>query len=449
MLSPLSPLAGQLPRVVRRHLLASIGTHTRNMATLPDYESFLTQSSKARKPSPIRALTPLLSIPGMISLGGGLPNPVCFPFASMDLTLRTGEKLSIEGKDLAAALQYSESRGLPPLRQIFKKMLIAEHSPKMAQDQWDLCITTGSQDGLGKVLEMLVDRGDNILVESPTYSGTLGLLRPLGCNLIGVATDGQGLVPESMEQILTSWDSRKQGPKPRVLYTIPCGSNPTGASMSVERRQKVLKLATEHDMLVVEDDPYYYLQIDGKLPSLFSMCEDGRVIRSDSLSKVLSSGLRIGFVSAPIKLLERVELHQQVTVLHTSGLSQAVVLALLQHWERQGNGWDSHIKSVVELYRERRDKFMAIVEKHLKGKAEWTVPQAGMFVWFRLCGVEDTRELIETKARDKKVILLPGNAFMPNGEPSPYVRASYSTASYEDMESAISRFASLVDDLQK
>lgn len=169
----------------------------------------------------------------------------------------------------------------------------------------------------------------------------------------------------------------------------------------------------------------------------------GRVIRFDSLSKVLSSGIRIGFTTGPRQFIDKINLHQQSTTLHTCGVSQMMTQRLLEQWGE--HGWNSHTDKVALFYMRRRDHFIKCAEKYLSGKAEWTTPTAGMFVWFKLLGVDDSSELVKNKAKDAKVLLVPGEAFCPlPGSKSNCVRAAFSTASYADIDTALSRLGSLL-----
>ena len=302
---------------------------------IPAYAKFLSPVSARRKPSAIRALQPLVGLPGMISLGGGMPNAKFFPFKSIDFTLQDGSVLKSTDADVKEALQYSPTPGISELVARLKVLQEVEHAPKQP---FTVAVIPGSQDGLTKIFDMLIhDQSDNVLVEGPTYSGTLAYLEPKGCGLITVKTDHLGLNPENMRNILDNWDTTKSGKKPRLLYTIPTGSNPTGASMNLERRIEVLKIAQEHDLLIVEDDPYYYMQYaPERVPSLFSLDPDGRVIRTDSLSKIVSSGIRVGFVSGPSELVDAMSLHNQASIMHASGLSQLAVLMVLR-WMSVGD----------------------------------------------------------------------------------------------------------------
>ena len=306
---------------------------TRSTTRVTEYASRLTQRSLARRPSAIRALQPLVAQPGMISLGGGMPNPSTFPFTKITASLRDGSEIELSGARLEASLQYSPTLGLPPLLAHLQALQEAEHG--VSDRQVSLCVTTGSADALSKAFDALLDEGDALLVESPTYSGSLAYLQPIGCQLVGVRCDAGGLDPSHLEEVLAGWDEgRNEGRRrPRVLYTIPTGGNPTGASLSLARRQRIYDVARTYDLLLLEDDPYHWLQFSAaRRPSLLSLDRDGRVLRFDSFSKLLASGLRLGWATGPPALIERLELHGQASNLQTCGLAQGLVAALLDAW---------------------------------------------------------------------------------------------------------------------
>ncbi|XP_028997727.1 kynurenine/alpha-aminoadipate aminotransferase, mitochondrial isoform X2 [Betta splendens] len=420
-----------------------------------NYARFLTAVSAARKPSPIRMLTELQqrSPPSLISLAGGAPNPSTFPFLSASIKVRHGDTVTFDEAAMKRALQYSASNGIPELLTWMKNLQKQLHNPPTASyspenGQMDVCVTTGSQEGLCKVFEMLVNPGDNVLLDAPTYPGTLAALQPLGCNIISVPSDQHGIVPSALKEILSRWDpSQVHAPgstAPKILYTIPNGGNPTGASLTPERKQQVYELAQQYDMLIIEDDPYYFLQFNKPLaPTFLSMDVDGRIIRTDSFSKILSSGLRIGFVTGPKPLVERVVLHIQASTMHTSTFTQLIVSQLLHSWGQEG--FLQHIERVIEFYRKQRDAMICSADKWLKDVAEWHVPSAGMFLWIRLKGIADTQRLIMEKALEKEVLLVPGGVFMINSTlPCPYVRAAFSLSSPEQIDEAFRRLSLLI-----
>jgi kynurenine/2-aminoadipate aminotransferase len=258
-----------------------------------DYSRFISKRSNLRKPSAIRALLKYLSIPGMISLGGGNPHPSQFPFETMSIQLKNKHVLNVNAKELETALQYSPTHGIPDFVSWLKKLQTIVHSPP--HSDFEICVGAGSQDVLTKAFEMLIDPQDSILIEAPAYSGTLAFLRPLECQFVHVSTDSLGLDPSSLAQILKEWPI-KDKPLPKILYTVPIGGNPTGLSTTLERKKEIYKIAEEYDLLILEDDPYYYLQFDECIPSYFSFDASKRVLRFDSFSKILSAGVRIGYV---------------------------------------------------------------------------------------------------------------------------------------------------------
>ncbi|XP_053315755.1 kynurenine/alpha-aminoadipate aminotransferase, mitochondrial isoform X2 [Spea bombifrons] len=425
-----------------------------------NYARFISAVSAARQVSPIRAMTDLMmrSPPSVISLAGGAPNPDTFPFISASVTVNDGTTIEIGESLMKKALQYSATPGVPELVSWLKDLQKSLHNPPTLtyspdKGKMELCITTGSQEGLSKVFEMLVSPGDNVLLDTPTYSGTLAALKPLGCNLIGLPTDQHGIIPQALKEVLSRWrpeDTAHAEMKcPKVLYTIPNGGNPTGASLTLERKVEIYQLAQEYDLIIIEDDPYYFLQFNKPwAPSFLSMDVDGRVIRADSMSKILSSGLRIGFLTGPKPLLERIILHMQASTLHTSTFTQIMVLQLLQKWGQKG--FLEHVESVIQFYRTQRDAMLASADKWLTGLAEWHSPSAGMFLWMKVNGVSDTHQMIMLKAISNEVLLVPGSAFnIDNSEPSSYVRASFSLSSPEKIDQGLQRLASLIIEERK
>ncbi|KAJ3201060.1 hypothetical protein HDU82_008395 [Entophlyctis luteolus] len=410
-----------------------------------DYSRFISPRSARRAPSAIRSLAPLAAVPGMISLGGGNPNPSLFPYVSLSFKLQDGTDIALSDAELAQALQYSPTNGIPSLVKWLKQLQIAVHNPPFG-DAFDVCVGNGSQDVLTKAFDMLLSEGDWLLCECPAYVGSLAYLRPLGCKFVDVPSDGEGLIPTALESALANWKDLKT--KPRVLYTVPIGGNPTGCSTTVERKRKIYEIARAHDIIILEDDPYYYLQFGAsRAESYFSMDVDQRVLRFDSFSKILSAGVRIGWVTGPKELVERIALHSQSSILHASGVSQVLVFKVLDHWGL--DGFLKHTRKVAAFYEEKSTAFMGSAQKHLKGLAEWVQPNAGMFVWIKLLGIADSSSLIKQKAVEKKVLLVPGFEFFPNSTTTSYVRASFSTASFEEIDIALQRLSEIIREAQQ
>ncbi|KAG1086126.1 hypothetical protein G6F42_021114 [Rhizopus arrhizus] len=412
-----------------------------------DYSKHISEHSKARNPSAIRALMPYMNCKEMISLGAGQPNPATFPFASMTVTLKTGEKIEIDDSLFNRSLSYDLTSGQPLLNEWLCELQRLEHKPPV---DFDLSIGSGSQDILTKALEMMINEGDSVLVENPTYTGALSFLETMKCDLADIATDEFGIVPESLENMLANWpesnpSGKKDQPRPHCLYTIPTGGNPTGLSSTLERKQAVYKICSKYDILILEDDAYYYLQFGEKrTPSYFSLDVDGRVLRCDSMSKILSSGLRLGWITGPKPLIERINMHTMVTNLQPSGVPQAMTFGLLEKWGHKG--FLEHVDRVADFYREKRDEFLECLDRRMTGRAEWIVPNAGMFVWLRLLGgITDSYDLVMTKALKENVLAIPGLAFMPQQNKNEFIRVSYSNVTKENMDEALRRLAAVID----
>lgn len=387
----------------------------------------------------------------MISLGGGMPNPKTFPIESMTFRLKNGSTVDVSPEETKKALQYSSTKGLPPLHAHLTNLQSNVHDPP---NQTDIIITNGSQDALSKAFEMLLTRSSTLLVESPTYSGSLAFLKPMEVNLLPVATDEYGLIPDSLASVLATFDEggRLDLKKPKVLYTIPTGSNPSGGTLSLDRKKRLYEIACKHDLIILEDDPYYYINFEEvRPPSLLSMDVESRVIRFDSFSKLLSAGMRVGFATGPPELIERMELHHQATLLHASGVSQIIVSALFDHWNGI-TGFLEHCEKVTDFYKGQRDCFIKAAKKHLDGLVEMTAPTAGMFAWMKLVGVENSEDLVMNKAVSENILMVPGASFLPSAESgsdnvntkSPFVRCSFSTATEEEIDTALERLGNLL-----
>ncbi|CAF3450436.1 unnamed protein product [Rotaria socialis] len=407
-----------------------------------DYARFLSKAATRRQPSAIREATQLFarSPPTTISFASGSPNTSLFPFKEATITLIDGTNIQLDPSAMSKALQYLPTPGQADLLDWLKKLQNRYHSPRDFK-RYDLCITNGSMEGLGKVFELVLNPGDSILVDSPCYSGSLDFLRGFGADIVSIDTDSNGMNDKHLNEILSNWPETKTFPK--ALYTIPNGSNPTGASMNFERRKTIYEIAKKYDLLIIEDDPYYFLQFTKPEPSFLSMDIDGRVIRLDSMSKVLSAGMRLGFVTAPVPLWQKLVYHQQVTSMHASSLSQMVALKLFEKWNL--SGFDEHTQRIAKFYENQKTLMVDAISKHLKDMVTFNEPTAGMFIWIKILGIQDTRKLIYEKALAKEVLLLPGSAFFVDQSKSyPFVRVSYSLCTPEQMETGMTRFGKVL-----
>ncbi|KAJ3522241.1 hypothetical protein NMY22_g11975 [Coprinellus aureogranulatus] len=403
------------------------------------YDAKLSASAKVRQPSPIWALFSAELNPGMLSMLAGKPHPETFPFEYIHLG-------------------YGLTSGYPELQDWITKLVERVHS-RSTSEGWRVSVGPGSQDLLYKSFHALLNPGDTIIVEGPTYAGATPIMGALNVNYVTVNVDEDGVRSSDLEEILKNWDPSK--PRPKAIYTIPFGSNPAGVTASYERRVQLLHLAKKYDFLIIEDDPYYFIYYGDKPkpPSYFQLEKEvlgevGRVLRLDSFSKVMSAGFRLGWITGPVAILDKIEAHSMTNVVQPSSLSQIVALKLLKEWGIEG--FLKHAEHAANFYKRRRDVMQACLEKHLKGLAEWTVPEAAMFFWLKLklpkSGVDlqnvdidgDSTTFIRTKAIDRGVLVLPGATSYVDGRTTAYVRVSFSVLSDEETEEAIRRLATVL-----
>jgi len=380
--------------------------------------------------------------PDCITFGIGVPNVLTFPFKKISVELITGENINIEGKELSDALQYLPSVGYNPLIRILEGIQETYHGPQNWNER-SILVTSGAQEGLSKVVEMCMRYKDPVLIPDPIYTGAVDLFTPYSADIIPIVQDSYGVVVEEIEKVLAE-RKRKMMPMPKMIYLNPTASNPAGTTMPTHRKRAIYKLACEYNMLILEDDPYYYLHFEKENPvSFLSMDTEGRVLRFDSFSKIMSSGLRVGFVTGPATLVNRIELHMQTSSMHTSSLSQVLLYKLLSNWGK--DGLISHFMHVQNFYKQKLDHMMSAINKNLNGLAEWYEPTGGMFLWLKIIGLNDAKQLVTTKCLDKLIVFTPGYALSANTQkPSPYIRISYSLASSEEVDRGISLLAEAI-----
>ena len=344
------------------------------------------------------------------------------------------------------ALNYNGTtynKGLPGLSKWISNHMKKYHPRGNSNNDYEICVSSGSTDSLNKCIIMLSQPGDVILASEYTYTGILVNPKAQGRVIESVAMDSNGMIPKSLDS--TCQRLRDAGKVVRIVYLIPTGQNPTGTTMSLVRRKEILKVCRKHDLVVIEDDPYFFLnlpQVSTPVPSMFSLDTDDRVVRLDSFSKTVAPGFRLGWVSAPKAFMAKFDALSQVTTWSASGIAQSVLLAILSEWGEKG--FESQIKKLCETYTRRRDLLLKAMEKHLSDLATWTCPSAGMFVWIRINGAKDTREENLINAMLKaKIVMVPGGSFQPDTTcDCPYFRATFATAPEDSFEPAMRRFAS-------
>lgn len=369
----------------------------------------------------IRDILAVTQQPDVISFAGGLPDPELFPVAALK---QASEQMQAQlGNRL---YQYSETAGVLPLRRH-----IAEHLSAPGFHPEQVVVTTGSQQGLDLVVRCLVDPGDKVLVEGPTYLGALQVLRANQATLLSIPSDEQGPDLEALEAVVSREPIR-------CFYTVTDFQNPTGASYSLERRKGLVALAERYNFWILEDAPYSALRYSGEpLPSLQSLLPE-RVIHFGSFSKIIAPALRTGWICAPREVIKVVEKLKQAADLHTSGYDQQLVLSFLQ-----SGALPPHLERIRSAYGERLDAMSAALKRKLADSLSFTKPAGGMFIWATLTSNESTLELFRA-AIAEGVAFVPGEAFYVNGESDNSMRLNFSNSSVRVIEEGVSRLATLI-----
>ncbi|XP_011299937.1 kynurenine/alpha-aminoadipate aminotransferase, mitochondrial [Fopius arisanus] len=408
-----------------------------------DYSHFKTSISKRRRTAATRELTKIAySMPhSVISLAEGMPNEETFPITEISLKLPDGTRLFLDGEELAAALQYIPSQGYPPLVEAMRDYQKRAHNPPLWENR-DVVVVSGSQDGLSKALEAIIGPGEPILVQDPLYPGASVVLTPHQAEMIPIKQDKLGIIPEELRNTLIKREYEGKE-MPKMLYVNASGANPTGTVIPLDRRKEIYRIACEYNFLILDDDPYHFMCFDEQPRTFLSLDTEGRVIRLDSFSKVLASGLRLGLITAATPLVASIELHMQSSHLHASTLSQVLFHKIYKTWGF--DGFMRHYAFIRSFYRERRDKMIEFARKYLQDLVEFDAPSGGFFLWLKVNGIEDTWKMVMQNGVKNGILLAPGAAFMADpSEPCSAIRASYAKATYEEMELAMERLSRLI-----
>ncbi len=381
--------------------------------------------------SAIRELFKLLGKPGIISFAGGFPDSALFDVDGIREAVNTA--LSEEP---GGALQYGATEGYQPLREQIAGFMASKGVSGVAAN--DLIVTTGSQQGLDLLGKTLISPGDKVIVEGPTFLATIQCFRLYGAELITVPVDGQGTQTDALERLIAEH-------KPKFVYLIPTFGNPSGALMSLERRKAVLAMAVKHNTLIVEDDPYGDLYFgDAPPPSLLALSADvpgsrERLVHCGSLSKVLSPGLRVGWMVGPAELLAKATMCKQFSDAHTSTFAQATAAQYLK-----AGRMPATLAKVRQVYAERATTMGNALKRELGDAIEFVQPQGGLFIWARLTGaggkVADGAELAK-RAIEKGVAFVPGAPFYARNPDPATLRLSFATVGLDKIEEGVGRLA--------
>jgi 2-aminoadipate transaminase len=359
--------------------------------------------------SAIRALFAVANRPEVVSLAGGMPNITDLPLDVVgsiigDLVVQNGRQ----------AMQYSSGQGEQPMREAICEVMKLEG---ISAHPDDVTVTVGSQQGLDLVTRIFCDPGDVVICEAPSYVGALGVFRAFQCEVVHVAMDEHGLLPDALVEAVTALHAA--GKRIKFLYTIPNHHNPAGVSQTLERRTSILQVAARADLMVVEDNPYGLLGFEGDpVPAMRSL-DDDRVVYLGSFSKTFAPGFRVGWVLAPHAVREKLVLAQESATLCPPAFSQYAITAYLANYD-----WRGQIKVFREMYRERRDAMLAGLADDMPAGTSWTVPGGGFFVWVTLPAGLDSQAMLP-RAVTARVAYVPGTAFYADGFGSRHMRLSY------------------------
>ena len=392
----------------------------------------LSETSKSLRRSEIRELLKITRQPGIISFAGGLPYPGLFPTEVMKDVLST--ILEREG-DLA--LQYGPTEGDSRLIDFLVKWMRKDEGAEI--DKENILIVSGAQQALDLISKVFIDPEDPIIIGLPSYIGALQAFRSIRAKMIGVPVGKQGMDVDKVEEILKKYG--KKGEKIKFIYVVPDFQNPSGVTMTLERREKLLELCYEYGTIVIEDSPYRELRFEGEsIPMLGAMDKRGYAFSLHTFSKILFPGTRIGWIIANKAIMDKLVMAKQPTDLCSSPFAQSVIYEFCRRGLLK-----PHIKKIVKVYRKKRDLMLEALEKYMPNEAgiDWTHPHGGLFLWVSLPEHLDAEELFP-KAVEKKVAYVMGSAFHFDRSGKNTMRLNFSFPSEEQIEEGIKRLADLV-----
>lgn len=390
----------------------------------------LSHRMAALQPSLIREILKSTSDPSVISFAAGNPAPNAFPVQEV-MEIAT----EILRQEPISALQYSVTEGYPPLREACKQMLRERYG--ISTEGNELIIISGAQQGADLAAKVLVNEGDTVLCEDPSFIGCLNTFRSYRCNLVGIEMESDGLNLEQLERAM------REQPNVKLLYLIPNFQNPTGITTSLEKRRAILELANRYNVVILEDNPYGDLRFSGSpVPSIKSMDTTGAVIYNGSFSKILAPGLRVGFLLAPTELLGKLTVGKQCADVHTNILAQMICHRWLTSCDL-----DAHLQRISSIYKQKCQLMLDGIEKEFASSVTHTVPDGGLFLW---CTLPEGADMLDfcRKAVEKKVAVVPGSAFLADETaPCRSFRMNYSTPTDENIVKGVALLGELTKQL--
>jgi len=386
------------------------------------YEDMFSKRAQAVGHSFLREILSLTkNNPSLVSFAGGLPNPDLFPVKEM----RIAAQHALDDIHAKETLQYSSTEGHKNLREFIAVQYQKKEDITVSPD--NILIINGSQQALDLIGKTFIDEGDTVLVESPTYLAAVQAFGVYGAQFRQVSLESDGPNTTELEQVLKKH-------RPKFFYMIPNFQNPTGITCSLEKRKKIASILSQHGTILIEDDPYGEIRFEGhRVPTMYKLYEN--TILLGSFSKTTSPGLRLGWITAPKDIYDKLYSFKQASDLHSNNLSQHILYQYIAH-----NDTDAHIADISKVYAEQKDAMIASIKKHLPKEVIYTNPQGGMFLWLTFPDSVDTLKLFDIALKEG-VAFVPGAPFYATDPKTNTARLNFSNASIQDIQTGIQRLA--------
>jgi 2-aminoadipate transaminase len=399
------------------------------------YARLFAARSERVKTSAMRDMMAITDRPEVISLASGMPDTASFPKDLLESVF-----VDMARHHSAELLQYTPTDGVAPVKQRIVEVMAAEG---VAADEDNILVTTGGQQAIDLITRVLVDPGDTIITEAPTYPGAVPSFLSFQAEAVQIDLDDAGMRIDLLEQELERLD--REGVTPKFIYTVPTFQNPAGVTMSLERRSRLVEIAGERELLVLEDNPYGMLRYDGEpLPTLRELDGGNFVIYLGTFSKIFAPGLRMGWIEGPSPVVEKCNIAKAAADLNSSGLSQYLITSYFEQAD-----WRDWVRSASAIYKSRRDAMLGALESHFPPEASWTKPDGGLFIWATLPEQIDTTDLL-TKALRSNVAFVPGAGAFLGSRPDPRgrntMRLNFSGVPEERIVEGVGRIGKVIEE---
>jgi 2-aminoadipate transaminase len=404
--------------------------HTR-ARDLERYAALFAERTRVMRSSAMRDLMEITARPEVISLAGGLPDTSTFPPETF-----AAQMTKIAQESSSEALQYGPTEGFAETKECIREVMRAEG---MDPDPDDVIVTTGGQQAIDLVAKTLVDPGDVVIAEAPTYPGAVPVFCSYQAETVQIEMDGEGMRVDLLELELERLAG--EGRRPKFIYSVPSFQNPAGVTMSPPRRRRLVELARERELLVIEDNPYGLLRYEDEPPDpLYKLDGGDYVIYLGTLSKILSPGIRLGWLCAPPPVMEKVVLGKQAADLCTSTLTQYFV----REYFAEGR-WLAYVSDLCQIYRARRDAMLEALERFFPAQAAWSRPAGGLFCWATLPDYIDTTDLLARALREN-VAFVPGAAAYADGRGGASMRLNFSASGEDEIREGVRRIGAVISE---